>query len=268
MGAPASRRCAAAASASGWRPRPRAVPMARGGSASARHSTSRCPTPSSPGSASHGTRRSRRIRDVPGPEPPSRGCSEESPSSIYIRRFFGVSFRCRQGVSFECRLTYTNAGPHDPRVATPRGNQPPNFLNPAKQPNPRCSTDGCTHAYRLASAQDHAHTRDDVRRTARPTRLRLDSNGELRSTTRQLKQNERGDNRWSAVAPRLRCHFSRPRRDDRPGITSGVTPPPPVCRRYLAQTWPPRTAPARLCTCQRRFPYARRRSRQSGAKFP
>lgn len=51
--ASAMRRCAATALARTWRPRPPAVPMARGGSATAPRSPWRSPTPSSPRLASH-----------------------------------------------------------------------------------------------------------------------------------------------------------------------------------------------------------------------
>ena len=76
MGAPASRLCAAAASARPWRPRPRAVPMALGGSASARRSASRCPTPSSTGSASHPSPQAMPLDSVEPPctDPYARWC--------------------------------------------------------------------------------------------------------------------------------------------------------------------------------------------------
>ena len=44
-----------------------------------------------------------------GPEPPPRGCSRHRPRNRRCEATYvvssGVSFRCRQGVSFECRLT-------------------------------------------------------------------------------------------------------------------------------------------------------------------
>ena len=72
----ASRRCAVAASVRGWRPRPLAAPTAPGGSATARHSVSRCPTPSSPESASHPSPQAMPLNSVEPPctDPYARWC--------------------------------------------------------------------------------------------------------------------------------------------------------------------------------------------------
>ena len=76
MGAPASRRCAAGASASPWRPRPPAAPMARGALAVARRFRSRCPTPSSTESASHPSPQAMPLDSVEPPctDPYARWC--------------------------------------------------------------------------------------------------------------------------------------------------------------------------------------------------
>ena len=76
VGALASRRCAAAGSARPWRPRPLAAPMARGGSAIARHCRSRYPTPSSAESASHPSPQAMPLKFVEPPctDPYARWC--------------------------------------------------------------------------------------------------------------------------------------------------------------------------------------------------